>query len=50
MDLSKPIEELRSLRRCSVTDWLAFFQFGVPSVAMPEGGEVKIIQASDLCG
>lgn len=46
MDLTKPLEELKALRRCSVIDWLAYFQFGVPSVAMPEGGEVKIIQAS----
>lgn len=46
MDLSKPNAELQALRRCSVIDWLAYFQFDVPSVGRPEGGETKVIQAS----
>lgn len=46
MDLSKPNAELQALRRCSVIDWLAYFQFDVPSVSRPEGGETKVIKAS----
>ena len=49
MDFSRPPNELKALRRCSVIDWLAYFQFGVPSVSVPEDGEVKIIQASNKC-
>ena len=43
MDLSKPNVELQALRRCSVIDWLAYFQFGVPSVKLPEGRELKTV-------
>ena len=48
LDLSKPAKELQALRRCSVIDWLAYFQFDVPSVSLPEGKEMKVIQARDL--
>eukprot|EP00904_Undaria_pinnatifida_P013653 jgi/Undpi1/9418/HiC_scaffold_27.g11875.m1 len=41
MDLTKPSAELQSLRRCAIIDWLAYFQFSVPSVTMPEGKEMK---------
>lgn len=46
MDLSKPNKELRVLRRCAVIDWLAYFQFNVPSVSRPIEGKIKVIQAS----
>lgn len=46
MDLSKPTAELQALRRCALVDWLSYFQFGVPSVRLPEGGNMKIIQVS----
>ena len=46
MDWSKPHKELQALRRCAVVDWLTYFQFGVPSVDLPERGEMKIIQVS----
>lgn len=42
MDLSKPAEELQSMRRCSVIDWLSYFQFDVPSVSLPESGTVFV--------
>lgn len=45
MDMSKPIEELQALRRCSVINWLAYFQFDIPSVNLPEPGAVKFIKA-----
>lgn len=50
MDLTKPSAELQSLRRCAIIDWLAYFQFSVPSVTMPEGKEMKVIQARIACG
>lgn len=40
MALSKV--ELREQQRCAVVDWLAYFQFGVPSVGMPEGGTATV--------
>lgn len=52
MDLSKPAEELQSMRRCSVVDWLSYFQFDVPSVSLPESGTVivqVIIDKYALC-
>lgn len=42
--------EIQAARRCSVLDWLAYFQFNVPSVSQPEGGEIKVIQARTECG
>lgn len=44
LDLSKPRAELNAMRRCSIVDWLAYFQFGVPSVDKPETGELKFIK------
>ena len=46
MDWSKPRKDLQEFRRCAVVDWLTYFQFGLPSVALPEGGEMMIIQVS----
>lgn len=43
MDLSKPSTELQSMRRCSVVDWLSYFQFNVPSVELTEGETVQYI-------
>lgn len=50
LDLSKPNKELQALRRCSVIDWLAYFQFDVPSVNFPWTETVKVIKASVTCG
>eukprot|EP00903_Cladosiphon_okamuranus_P014910 g13806.t1 len=44
LDLSKPLEELRKVRRCSVIDWPSYFQFNLPSVQMPEGKAFKYIE------
>lgn len=33
----------RPAKVCSTVDWVSYFQFGVPSVSMPENGTVKII-------
>ena len=49
MDLSKTKAELQAMRRCSVIDWLAFFQFAVPSVSMPEGKKMKVVKARVSC-
>lgn len=46
MDMSKNAAERQAMRRCSVIDWVSYFQFDVPSVDQPEGGDLKIIQAS----
>ncbi|CAM9532516.1 unnamed protein product, partial [Laminaria digitata] len=45
-DLRAMRQELRAMRQCSVIDFLAYFQFDVPSVDLPEKGTVEIIQAS----
>lgn len=37
---------LQELHHCSVVDWLAYFQFDVPSVSLPDHGTVEVIQAS----
>ena len=37
--------EVQAVRRCSVIDWLAYFQLDVPSVSLPKRGEAKVIQA-----
>lgn len=37
---------LRATNRCSVVDWLSYFQFDVPSVTCPESTRLKIIQVS----
>ena len=37
--------EVQASRRCSVIDWLSYFQFDVPSVSLPEREEIKVIQA-----
>ena len=50
MDLSKSRVKLQSWRRCSVINWVAYFQFDVPSVSMPEGGAMKIIKARGMYG
>lgn len=50
LDLSKPNKDLQALRRCSVINWLAYFQFDVPSVNLPAIGRVKVIQVRVRCG
>lgn len=40
---TQDLERVRT-QRCSVVDWLAYFQFGIPSVDLPEDREVKVIQ------
>lgn len=50
IDRSKRSVELQSLRRCSVVNWLEYFQFDVPSVSMPEGRKIKVIKARITCG
>lgn len=44
-----PSSKGREKQRCSVVDWLDYFQFGVPSVRMPEGRIAKRIQVSNIC-
>lgn len=46
MDPSRPKQELKAMRRCSIVDWLSYFQFNVPSVGHPEGRKLKIFEAS----
>lgn len=48
MDLSKPLAELQAMRRCSVVNWLEYFQLGVPSVEQPEDGNFNIIQVREV--
>lgn len=43
MDHPGPTDELQELQHCSVVDWLAYFQFDVPSVTLPEDGAVAVI-------
>lgn len=40
---------LMELSHCTVVDWLAYFQFSVPSVSLPEGANIKEIQARYPC-
>lgn len=40
MLLSKPADELLEESRFLVIDWLSYFQFGVPSVSLPEKKEL----------
>lgn len=44
LDLSKPAKELQAMRRCSVVDWLSYFQFDVPSVEMPQAATFAYVQ------
>lgn len=37
------LEELRGMRRCSVVDWLSYFQFDQISVKWPESGSVRVV-------
>ena len=45
MDHADPSDGLQELHHCSVVDWLAYFQFDVPSVSLPDHGTVEVIQA-----
>ena len=38
--------QMQEQQRCAVVDWLAYFQFGVPSVSSPREGTARVIQAS----
>lgn len=57
MNLAKSInekqamrEKTRSMNQCSIIDFLAYFQFDVPSVDLPEKGTAEVIQARLWCG
>ncbi len=43
-DMAKNAAALRATNRCSVIDWLSYFQFNVPSVPWPETGTLKVIE------
>ena len=40
--------QMREQQRCTVVDWLAYFQFGVPSVSLPLDGTARVVQARRL--
>ena len=46
IDLSRPAKELRDLRRCSVIDWLSYFNFAAPSVEIPLGAKLEKVAVS----
>lgn len=37
-------EEQDKMRRCTIANWLSFFQFDVPSVPLPLGEKLKIVE------
>lgn len=43
-DLAKYRAALRATSRCTVIDWLLYFQFNVPSIAMPDTGVLKVVE------
>lgn len=43
-DLAKNGAALRATNRCSIIDWLSYFQFNVPSVPGPGQGTIKVIE------
>ena len=45
MDHLNASNGLQHLHSCSVVDWLAYFQFDVPSVSLPSNGAIEVIQA-----
>lgn len=44
--LNQTITEQTALEHCWVVDWLSYFQFGASSVHLPEGANIKEIEAS----
>lgn len=46
---NRPPSTLMELKQCTVVDWLAYFQFSVPSVSLPEGAKIKEIKARYPC-
>lgn len=40
--------EAKATQRCSIVDWLSFFQFEKTSVSWPASGSVKVIQARQV--
>lgn len=46
---NRPPSTLMEPKRCTVVDWLAYFQFSVPSVSLPEGAKIKQIEARYPC-
>ena len=44
MALTKTVSEMDALRRCSVVNWLEYFQFRVPSVVLPEGEAHRFVE------
>lgn len=44
MELTKTVSEMDALRRCSVVNWLEYFQFRVPSVVLPEGEAHRFVE------
>lgn len=43
MDYSKSVQELSTMRRCSIINWLAYFQLDVPSVDLPTNRTTEIL-------
>lgn len=50
LDKSKPRSELQAVRRCSVIDWLSYFQFNVRSVELPKGATLEYIEVRAVAG
>lgn len=49
-DLDPTMTSWQAMQRCTVVDWLSYFQFNVPSVDMPEGATVAYIdEVCRLC-
>ncbi|CAM9250414.1 unnamed protein product, partial [Hapterophycus canaliculatus] len=44
LDSSKPPEEMKAMQRCTVIDWLSYFQFGEPSVPWPHEEVLRVVQ------
>ena len=40
----KSEDDMRSMNRCSIVNWLSYFQFDVPSVTLPDNERLKIIE------
>lgn len=50
LDLTKPPEQIKAMQRCTVIDWLSYFQFGVPSVPWPHDQTLWVIQVREYGG
>eukprot|EP00903_Cladosiphon_okamuranus_P019865 g18259.t1 len=47
-DLDPSMTSWQGMQRCSVVDWLSYFQFNVPSVALPEGATLEYVDEPRL--